>query len=994
MSFQDAIMTLHRYWAEQGCLLWQPYNLQVGAGTNNPATLLRVLGPEPWRVAYVEPSVRPDDGRYAQNPNRMQSYYQYQVILKPDPGNSQELYLKSLEALGIDLRKHDVRFVEDNWESPALGAWGLGWEVWLDGQEITQFTYFQQAGGITLDIVSVEITYGLERIVLALQGKNAAWEIQWTPELTYADVFKRSEWEYSKYYFEIASVDELKRVYDTYERETKIALGAGLVQPAYDYILKCSHLFNVLDTRGAIGVTERAGYFRRMREATKSVARAFVDQRQEMEYPLDRIGKNWPVAALLPATARTTEPAPAGDFLLEIGTEELPTDDLDDALTQLNEAAPALFDALGLAHFGLTVFGTPRRLTIFAKTLAPSQPDREAIVKGPAANIAFDASGKPTKAAEGFARKNKVPVESLTAAELDGGSYVTALVKTPGQPAIDVLAKALPELIAGLKFGKTMRWNDTGIAFSRPLRWYVALIGQAIIPFEYAGVQSGNQSRGTRPAGSPDLVIRDAEDYFEKMAAQGIILSREERRARIWDEAGEIAASVGGTIIRDDKLLDEVANLVEQPTALLGTFDRKFLDLPLEVLVTVMRKHQRYFAVVDAGGKLLPHFIAVRNGGMEYLEDVVHGNEHVIVARFTDADFFFRDDRQHTLADQLPRLKTLTFQEKLGSMYDKNMRIVALVDPLARLLNLSTADVKIAKQAAPIVKADLATRMVVEMTALAGIMGREYAVREGFPQPVADAIFESNLPRSAGDRLPESGAGTLLALADKLDSLVGLFGVGLTPTATADPYGLRRAALGVVQIMLDRKLDVSLHDLVKVAAAALPVQVDESAQVKILEFIAGRLRVWLLEEEQLPFDVVDAVLSEQSVNPHRARLGARTLAEWTARADWAQTLDAYARCVRIVRKEAAQHPLDAAALTPDESKALYQAAKDQRARVDGSMEGLLNAIHALIPVITQFFDKVLVMDEDPAKRENRLALLQSIANMARGYADFSKLSGF
>src|SRR4051812_1308126 len=341
-------MTLHEYWARQGCLLWQPYNIQVGAGTGNPATLLRVLGPEPWRVAYVEPSVRPDDGRYGENPNRMQLYYQYQVILKPDPGNPQELYLKSLEAIGIDLRKHDVRFVEDNWKSPALGAWGLGWEVWLDGQEITQFTYFQQAGGIKLDPVSVEITYGMERIVLALQEKDAVWDIQWTDDILYSDIFLQSEIEHCKYYFDVADVDALKQVYNTYERESQRALEAGLVVPSYDYVLKCSHLFNVLDTRGAIGVTERAGYFRRMANMTKSVAKAYVEQRQRLEFPLMDIGKSWPTAKDGHADMKGIVPTKAADVLIEIGMEELPAGDLDDALAQLKESAPKLLSELRL----------------------------------------------------------------------------------------------------------------------------------------------------------------------------------------------------------------------------------------------------------------------------------------------------------------------------------------------------------------------------------------------------------------------------------------------------------------------------------------------------------------------------------------------------------------------------------------------------------------------------------------------------------------------
>lgn len=997
LSFQDLIMALHHFWAGQGCLLWQPYNVQLGAGTGNPATLMRVLGPEPWRVAYVEPSVRPDDGRYAENPNRMQLFYQYQVILKPDPGNPQELYLQSLQAVGIDPMQHDIRFVEDNWESPALGAWGLGWEVWLDGQEITQFTYFQQAGGITLDMVSVEITYGIERIALALQGKNAAWEIEWTEGVSYADVYKRSEWEHSKYYFEVADVDALRKVYDTYEHESRNALTAGLVIPAYDYVLKCSHLFNVLDARGAIGVTERASYFRRMRDMTRNVAKAYVDQRQHLEYPLIDNGTSWPVAkpSAVAASSVAAPTAPA-DVLLEIGTEELPAHDLDDALAQLKSAVPALFDSLKLAHGAIEITGTPRRLVTVVRGVAPMQPDREEWVKGPSANIAFNPEGKPTKAAEGFARKNKIPVEALEKREMDGGQYVAALIKTPGAPALDVLAKALPDLIAGIKFGKSMRWNSTGVQFSRPIRWLVALFGETPIPLEYAGLRAGSITRGTRPEGSPEVSVRDAAHYLNTMAEHGIILSREARREKIWADAQKLAAEVKGTIIRDEGLLDEVANLIEQPTALRGSFDKKFLELPLDVLVTVMRKHQRYFAVVGANGKLLPYFIAVRNGNEEYLDEVIKGNEHVLIARFTDADFFFRDDRQHKLADFLPRLRTLTFHDKLGSMYDKNMRLVALVRSMAELLRLDEAGQKIAEEAAKVAKADLATRMVVEMTSLQGIMGREYAARECYSPEVAAAIFEHNLPRGAGDQLPESLAGVLLALTDRLDSLIGLFAAGLIPTATADPYGLRRAALGIIQILIERKIDLDLRSAIERVAAVLPITADATVQASVMSFIAARLRVWMLDEAKLPFDVVEAVLAEQSHNPYRALVGVRQLAEWVKRPDWPQTLDAYARCVRITRKETEAYTLDPAHLTPAEALNLYMAAGQAATELHngGNVDEFLSAFGKVVPEITKFFDNLLVMDEDLVKRENRLALLQYVASLAKGYADLSKLSGF
>ena len=417
LSFQDVIMRLQQYWAAQGCLVWQPYSEKVGAGTANPATVLRVLGPEPWNVAYAEPSYRPDDGRYAENPNRMQMHTQFQVILKPAPADSQELYLRSLEAIGIDRNQHDIRFVEDNWESPALGAWGLGWEVWLDGLEISQYTYFQQAGGYPLDPIPVEYTYGLERIVMYLQGVNEVWQIDWDGRRTYGDVLRLPEIEHCKYDFEIADVSRLKQMYDLFEAEAKSCLAHRLVIPAHDYVLRCSHTFNLLDARGAIGVTERADFFARMRDLARQVSIAYVEQREREEYPWleetsRQVDKETSESVALSAVSPASLARPA-TFLLEIGTEELPGHDLVDALGQLKVAVPKLLADLRLANDEVYVSGTPRRLVVLVKGLAPMQADEETVVKGPPADRAFDANGAATPAAAGFARKYGLPVEAL-----------------------------------------------------------------------------------------------------------------------------------------------------------------------------------------------------------------------------------------------------------------------------------------------------------------------------------------------------------------------------------------------------------------------------------------------------------------------------------------------------------------------------------------------------------------------------------------------------
>ncbi len=1001
LSFQQVVLKLHEFWAEQGCVIWEPYNVQVGAGTGNPATLLRVLGPEPWRVAYVEPSVRPDDGRFGENPNRMQKYYQYQVILKPDPGNPQELYLQSLEALGIDPRAHDIRFVEDNWESPALGAWGLGWEVWLDGQEITQFTYFQQAGGVELNPVSVEITYGIERIVLALQGKNSAWDIDWIPDLQYRDLFLEEEIQHCRYYFDIADVDALKKVYDVYESEYRRALDGNALISAYDYVLKCSHLFNVLDTRGAIGVTERATYFRRMRDMTRAVARSYLEQRQRLEYPLLKLSSRWstPLPAL-PNLHMPEQPTTAGDVLFELGVEELPADDVEAALTQMRAAVPALFAEHNLTHEGLEIYATPRRLVFYAKKVSPFQPDSETIEKGPPANRAFDADGKPTKAAEGFAKSRGVALDALTVAEVDGGQYVMAKVFRKGRAAIEILAEALPNLIAEIKFGKSMRWNATNVAFSRPIRWIVALYDKTVIPFNYAGIASSNVTRGLRPYGSPPITLLDADTYWNAVNTQHIVLDTDKRRTMVVEQANALAAEVGGRIPLDFGLLAEVVNLIEAPTALRGTFSADYLTLPREVLVTVMRKHQRYFPIENTDGQLLPYFITIRNGDAQHLDVVAKGNEHVLQARFYDASFFYKEDRQKPLAAHLQRLATLTFEEHLGSMLDKNNRIVRIVEPIGRALGLSAADLDIAQQAAQLLKADLGTNMVVEMTSLQGVMGREYALLEGMPPAVANAIFEHWQPRNADDSLPSSPAGALLAITDRLDSLTGLFAAGLAPKSTADPYGLRRAALGVLQILIARQLDIALPTLIDIAASAQPIAVTDETRAALLDFIGGRLRVWLGEQGYAP-DVINAVLAEQASNPYRAALGVSQLTEWIKHPQWERILDSFARCVRITRGESERFAVDASLFQQQEEQALYEAYLKAAAQIgeQGDIDAFLSAFEPMVSTVSKFFGEnpgegVLVNTDDARIRQNRLALLQSISALQKGRADLSQLVGF
>jgi glycyl-tRNA synthetase len=996
-SFQEIILKLQAFWADKGCLITQPYYTQVGAGTMNPATFLRVLGPEPWNVAYVEPSVRPDDGRYAENPNRFQLHYQYQVILKPDPGNPQELYLESLKALGIDPRQHDIRFVEDNWEQPAISAWGLGWEVWLDGQEITQFTYFQQVGGVALDPVAVELTYGLERILIALNNAKAIWDEPWGAGVGYGEMRRQEEFEHSKYYFEIADVARVRQMYDLYKAEAEACLEAGLVLPAHDYVLKCSHVFNALDTRGAIGVTERQAFFGQMRGLARRVAEAYLEQRKALEYPLLKNDEGGMRNAKSKPSANSAFINQHSAFVLEVGVEELPAEDVDSAHAQLLERMPALLNELHLEHGDIRVFSTPRRLAVSIDSLSPRQPDREELVKGPPADKAFDKDGIASQAALGFAKKNGVNTRDLEVKEEGGNKYVFAQVKQSGRPTPEVLAEILPGLVASIKFDKSMKWNDSGVAFSRPIRWLVALLGEHVIPFEYAGVVSGNLTRGLRPYDSPEIKISSADKYAAEIKKAGIVLDAEERKASILEQVKKAAASVKGEAIIDDALLAEVTNLVEKPTAVLGGFSEEFLELPRDVLVSVMKKHQRYFPV-EKNGRLLPHFIAIRNGDDKHLETVKQGNEHVLTARFADANFFVREDLKKPLEAYRPDLSTLIFQKQLGSMLDKSERIEKLVNDLIPMLGLEKDEAVYARRAAHLAKADLVTQMVTEMTSLQGIIGREYAVRSGEHQAVAEAIAEQYRP------VPNTKAGVALALADRLVSLVGLFAAGLAPTGTKDPFGLRRAAIGVVQPLIEQDIDFDLAEAVKKAAKLQPIAVSDEVQAQVLDFIAGRLKV-VLNDQGYKYDVVEAVLAAQSRNPARAARAVRQLQAWVTRDDWNTILPAFARCVRITRDQKQTHKISEKAFIEKEEKDLFAALQKAEKSLPGTShlapgtshltpDTLLNAFIPMIPAVNAFFDKVLVMAEDKAIKENRLGLLQRIAALTDGVADLSRLEGF
>ncbi len=540
-----------------------------------------------------------------------------------------------------------------------------------------------------------------------------------------------------------------------------------------------------------------------------------------------------------------------------------------------------------------------------------------------------------------------------------------------------------------------MKWNDSAVAYSLPIRWFVALLGDQVIPFEYAGVASSNLTRGLRPYDSPEIKIPSADKYFDVIREAGIILDKEERKASIVEQVKQAAALVSGEAIIEDDLLSEVANLVEMPTAVMGEFNSEFLQLPREVLISVMKKHQRYFPIQSVGAQYIAplqnHFIAIRNGDDIGIDLVRQGNEHVLGARFADANFFVREDLKHKLEEFRPKLSGLIFQTKLGSMLDKSNRMLKLGAEIGVLLGYKgqVAFIKPLGRAVYLAKADLVTQMVTEMTSLQGIIGREYALRSDEPKEVADAIGEQYQP------VPKSKLGLAVALTDRVDSLVGLFAAGLAPTGTKDPFGLRRAAIGVVQPLIEHDADFDLAQAVKLSAETQPIEVTDEVYQQIADFVLGRLSV-VLKDMNYRYDVVDAVLAEQSNNPAGSARAVKQLQAWVEREDWHEILPGFARCVRITRDQKEKFSVDPKNFAEKAEEALYQALENAESvsRQDGSVDDFLNAFVPMIPAVNEFFDKVLVMADDKTLKNNRLGLLQRISALSNGVADLSKLEGF
>ena len=690
----------------------------------------------------------------------------------------------------------------------------------------------------------------------------------------------------------------------------------------------------------------------------------------------------------------------AKDLLFEIGIEEIPARFMEPALNQLKTIMTESLAEAGLQYEKLAAYGTPRRITLLINGLDEVQPDRRTESKGPAVKAAYGADGQPSKALLGFCRGQGIEPADVLTKEIKGVEYVYAVKQIAGRPTAELLPEMLSAAVHKIYFPKPMRWAYNEMRFARPIRWLVLLFGADVLPLEIAGVAAGRISRGHRFLGSDSVEIACPAEYLDTMQKAYVIVDQSVRREKIWQQIKAVASVAGGTVKPDEDLLSELVYILEYPTALLGRFDKKYLEIPEELVVTPMREHQRYFPVYDAAGeKLLPNFITVRNGNSQHLEIVAAGNEKVLSARLADAAFFWDEDRSHALIDNAPRLEHIVFHEKLGTLSAKVARVQKLALSIAEKLGYAAEDVRDTERAALLMKCDLVSNAVYEFTELQGIMGENYAKNDGETEQVAAAIREHYLPRFTGDELPKTKAGVALALADRLDSLAGFFSQKMIPTGSQDPYALRRAAIGVSQILLRYELEL---DLAELCAEALALYEGVKQEMTAEETLAAmnnffRQRVDnILAEEGVTYDVINAVAGLELAVPLVNYRKAHALADFKQGEDFVQLMAGYNRAANLLKNVKGEFAVDAALFEVDAERELMAAEDEAAAKVAAAVAAqnypaALKALAAIRPQIDAFFEAVMVMADDAKVRDNRLALLQKLVGLTAELGELSQL---
>ena len=681
----------------------------------------------------------------------------------------------------------------------------------------------------------------------------------------------------------------------------------------------------------------------------------------------------------------------AKDLLFEIGAEEIPAGFMPNILGQLKQLAETKLNDAHLPFESIATYGTPRRLALIVKGLADTSAEISERHKGPSASIAYDADGNATKAAIGFARGKGLDVTDLVVED----GYIYAETKTAGVPAKDIVTDMLPQLITGLNFPKSMHWGNLDAKFVRPVRWLVALLDEDVIPVEFATVKSGNVTRGHRFLGADEITIKNASSYVDTLKENFVMVDQDARRELISKQLHDMAASKNASIVWDDDLLEEINYLVEWPTALCGGFEESYLALPDAAIITPMKDHQRYFPLVDQDGKLLPMFLTVRNGSDHSIEVVQAGNERVLRARLDDAKFFFNEDRKKPLIDRQDGLTKIVFQEGLGNLADKTERLLKLGRVFGEECGLHEDAAVVLERATELAKTDLTTGMVTEFTELQGVMGKEYALLDGESPEVAEAIFEQYLPRFAGDVLPQTEAGKVLSIIDKVDNIVATFSRGLIPTGSQDPYALRRQTIGILNILLGSEWNISLRPIFKASMELLNVPAEKQDELlgQVEEFFTLRLKNIFLDRE-VPHHVIDLLLSNNELSVADAEGLVNALL--ANRIDEnVELVQAYTRMYNLV-KDVEYTGVNSDLLKEDAEKELFEAASkaseaSSAAWEAGDYDAVVAVPATLVPAINKFFEDVMVMDKDEAIKANRLQLVRLAYSVMAIIGDISAL---
>lgn len=1041
-NFQEFIISLCNYWVDHGCIWSQPYDANMGAGTFHPHTFLKGVGPEPWRSVYVQPCRRPVDGRYGASPYRFQHYYQLQVLLKPSPSNIVDVFLKSLEHVGINLKDNDIGLLEDDWKGPTLGAWGLGWEIRANGQEVTQFTYFQQLGGLDIDVVCGEITYGLERLFMYLHNYKNALDIPFNENYSYGDIFYQNEYEFSHFNFNQADVNELFRYFEKCEEKVSELCEKNLVLPAYDYVLQASHAFNLLDARGAISVSERQRYIGRVRECAKKCAFQYRSAREKLGYPLlNRLNADARLPIYPKNKIYTVGQEPVSNvfnnisefenketlnILFELGVEEMPPSFQLSAKAELVKEIGLFVNLNGLnwveinskydleqyKNAGYKVEISARRLSIQFKNIPKIEQSKKLEIWGPAERIAKHADGSLTPAGLGFCKKNNIDPSVVSLKAKPDGTFLYFEKMVLGRDYPTLLAEKFKEWCYSLSAPLKMKWLPIELSptFIRPVRWVVALVEDKIIPINMFGLRADRKTCGQRILHPEEIKIHCASDYENILSKLDVEFSIENRRALIAEKANALAIKINGKLQNDDSLLNKCVGLFESPYVFMAEFDKKYLRLPKPLISSVLREHMNYFAVETLdGSSLLPYYIGVANYKCTHIEQMVEGTKSVVIGRLEDGAFYYDSDLKKPIVELRNQLKNQLFQAGMGSLFDKTERLKNIVSLICNeIAPYLKVNAEVIIEAAKLCKADLKSGCVQEFPdEMQGFMGAVLVREQNIFQDenksfiAAKAIEEHYAPSGATSILPSTVEGVILSLADKVDSLCMMLCHGLEVKGNKDPLGMRRLALTIARLIgikgEKNSITISLNKIIEICFSVInqSIKVTEDNKNKTISFIIERMKVALGDEfDSRTIEALSKQLKDEPLNKMRNfAVQIEDALLQSGKGSLLEALIPYKRAKKLTNDWKLSE-VDVSLLKTPEEVSLYEYLISVEKNIELSLKRaeyreLLLLLASLSEPLAKFFDAVMVNDTDENLKKNRLCLLMKICILYENVADFS-----